>query len=114
MAISWNSELASGHNPFWIRDSALSGVGLRVGDTVAVDTRADAVDGDLVVAEVELDGDSVRVARRFLTRGDVVRLEAVGADVEPLEVAASDLIVMGVIVGRVRFDGDHATEEPLV
>jgi SOS-response transcriptional repressor LexA len=113
VAFSWNSELPSGHNPFWIRDEALAGVGLHAGDAVAVDTQADPLHGDLVVAEVELDGDSARLARRYALDGESVRLEAVGADFEPLIVDATALIVMGVIVARVRFDGEHSTEEPL-
>ena len=85
-AFSWNSELPSGHNPFWIRDEGLAGLGLHRGDAVSVDTRAEPQDGDLVVAEAEVDGDSQRLARRYLASGDVVRLEPVGAnDVEALE-----------------------------
>src|SRR5438128_1856741 len=88
-AFSWNSELPSGHNPFWIRDEALSGLGLHPGDAVSVDTRAEAHDGDLVVVEVELDGDSLRTARRFQPgAGERIRLEAVGSDLETLELAA--------------------------
>jgi SOS-response transcriptional repressor LexA len=113
-AFSWNSELPSGHNPFWIRDDALAGLGLHPGDAVAVDTRADPRDGDLVVAEVELEGDSVRLARRYVRAGeDRVRLEPVGTTVEPITVDADALIVMGVIVGRVRIEDGSATEAPL-
>ena len=36
-AFSWNSELPSGRNPFWIRDEALNGLGLHPGDAVSVD-----------------------------------------------------------------------------
>jgi SOS-response transcriptional repressor LexA len=111
--MSWNSELPSGHNPFWIRDDALAGLGLHPGDAVAVDTRADAHDGDLVVAEVQLDDDSVRVARRYVRATESrVRLEPVGADLEPITVDEDALMVMGVIVGRVRINGGEAAEEP--
>jgi SOS-response transcriptional repressor LexA len=112
-AFSWNSELPSGHNPFWIRDDALRGLGLQPGDSVAVDTRAEPTDGDLVVAEADLDGDSQRLARRYFLDGDAVRLEPVGSEVATLVVPKDSVIVMGVISARVRFAGDAVTEEPL-
>jgi SOS-response transcriptional repressor LexA len=115
MAYSWNSELPSGRNPFWIRDEALSGLGLHAGDAVSVDTRAEPRDGDLVVAEVELDGDAQRVARRYFAAGRQVRLEPVGEAGAVLEVEPEALIIMGVIAGRLRFSaaGEPPTEEPL-
>jgi SOS-response transcriptional repressor LexA len=116
-AFSWNSELPSGHSPFWIRDEALSALNLHRGDAVSVDTRSDPRDGDLVVVEVEVNGDSQRLARRYFSAGDQVRLEPVGeADYvgETFDVDADAVIVMGVIVGRLRFATDAApVEEPL-
>ena len=114
-AFSWNSELPSGRNPFWIRDEALAGLGLHAGDAVSVDTRAEVRDGDLVVVEVELDGDSVRTARRYFTAGDRVRLEGAGEGVEPLDLAADSVMVMGVIAARLRFrdEDEPPVEEPL-
>lgn len=103
-AFSWNSELPSGHNPFWIRDDALSGLGLRSGDGVSVDTRAEPCVGDLVVCEVEdEDGDSRRIARRLVALGDTVRLETVGEGT-PIEVPSEHIMLMGVIRGRVRLE----------
>ena len=115
-AFSWNSELPSGRNPFWIRDEALSGIGLHAGDAVSVDTRAEPSTGDLVVAEAEVDGDSLRVARRYVPLGDRVRLEGVGSPVEALELPADSIIVMGVIVARLRIaeGGAQVIEEPLL
>ena len=98
-AFSWNSELPSGRSPFWIRDEALAGLGLHSGDAVSVDTRAQAVDGDLVVAEVEQDGDSRRIARRYFLDHGRVRLEPVG-DGEVLELEEASVMVMGVITAR--------------
>ena len=114
-AFSWNSELPSGRNPFWIRDEALSGLGLHPGDAVSVDTQAEPSDGDLVVVEAEIDGDSIRTARRYFAAGARVRLEPDGAAEDTLELPAENIIVMGVIVARVRISptGDHVTEEPL-
>jgi SOS-response transcriptional repressor LexA len=116
MAYSWNSELPSGRNPFWIRDEALSGLGLHPGDAVSVDTRADPRDGDLVVAEVELDDDSLRTARRYFLRGERIRLEAVSESMEPIELPTEQVIIMGVIAARLRLSSDAAEppiEEPL-
>jgi SOS-response transcriptional repressor LexA len=114
-AFSWNSELPSGRNPYWIRDEALAGLGLHVGDAVSVDTRAEPQDGDLVVVEVELEDDSVRTARRYFATGDRIRLAAVAADIEPIEVEREQAMVMGVIAARLRFasGGKPPTEEPL-
>jgi SOS-response transcriptional repressor LexA len=115
-AFSWNSELPSGRNPFWIRDEALSGLGLHAGDAVSIDTRAEPGNGDLVAVEAEVDGDSLRLARRYFASGDQVRLEAVGEAVDTLELSTESVIVMGVIVGRLRFldGGAQVTEGPLV
>ena len=115
-AFSWNSELPSGRNPFWIRDAGLSGLGLHEGDAVSVDTRAEPGNGDLVVLEAEIDGDSVRTARRYFAHGQNVRLETVSEPPEVLELPAESVMVMGVIVARLRFSstGDEApVEEPL-
>jgi SOS-response transcriptional repressor LexA len=114
-AFSWNSELPSGRNPFWIRDEALAGVGLHAGDAVSVDTRAEPNNGDLVVVEAEVDGDSLRLARRYFATADQVRLEAIGAADAALELPAESVIVMGVIVGRLQFSdgGAQVIEEPL-
>jgi SOS-response transcriptional repressor LexA len=115
-AFSWNSELPSGRNPFWIRDEGLSGLGLHPGDAVSIDTRVEPSDGDLVVVEAELDGDSQRLARKYFASGDVVRLESVAEDVETLEISAESVIVLGVIVGRLRISegGAQLIEEPLL
>jgi SOS-response transcriptional repressor LexA len=114
-AFSWNSELPSGRNPFWMRDEALAGLGLHTGDAVSVDTRVEARDGDLVVVEAEVDGDSLRTARRYFAAGDQVRLEGIGEAVEPLELPADSVIVMGVIAARLTFPpgGGPPVETPL-
>ena len=113
-AYSWNSELPSGRNPFWIRDEALAGLGLHVGDAVSVDTRAEPRDGELVVVELELDDDSVRTARRWVgLDADQVRLEAVGGALEPIELERDRVIALGVVAGRVDFSGGAPVEAPL-
>ena len=116
-AFSWNSELPNGRSPFWIRDDALASLGLHVGDAVSVDTSVEPRDGDFVVVEAEVDGDSLRLARRLFHDGQQLRLEAAGDadDREILEIDADAVIVMGVIVARLKFsaNGDTATEAAL-
>jgi SOS-response transcriptional repressor LexA len=116
IAFSWNSELPSGHNPFWIRDDALAGLGLRAGDAVAIDTSAQPRDGDLVVAEADIDGDSVRLARRYFVAGSEVRLEPVGSVEAVLVLPQDNVLVLGVIAARLRFASgtdQPPLEEPL-
>jgi SOS-response transcriptional repressor LexA len=115
-AFSWNSELPSGRSPFWIRDDALADLGLHAGDAVSVDTRAEPHDGELVVVEVDLDGDSCRMARRFFKVGDRVRLEAEdGGASEALDLSEESVMVMGVIAARLWLptDGGQPIEAPL-
>ena len=115
-AFSWNSELPSGRNPFWIRDEALAGLGLHVGDAVSVDTRAEPRPGDLVVVEVELEDDSLRTARRYVPLADdQVRLEPVGgpSEVVALQVPADSMMVMGVIAARLRMSDGAPIEDPI-
>src|SRR5207253_1126394 len=76
-ATSWNSELPSGRNPFWIKDEALADLGLHVGDAVSVDTRREPADGELALVEVETDDLADRLVRRYFAEaGDRVRLVA--------------------------------------
>lgn len=112
-AYSWNSELPSGRNPFWIRDEALAGLGLHPGDAVSVDTSTEPRDGDLVVVELEVHGDSLRTVRRYFGDGSRVRLEGIDPADATLEVAADEVIVMGVVAARLRFADQTPVEEPL-
>jgi len=68
------------------------------------------------VVEVELEDDSLRTARRFFADGTRVRLEAIGEPLEPLEVDADQVMVMGVIAARLKFadTGADPVEEPLM
>ncbi len=111
VAFSWSSELPSGNSPFWIRDEGL----LHTGDAVSVDTRSEPSDGDLVVAEAEVDDSALRLARRYFARGGRVRLEPIDGETDVLDLPADSVIVMGVIRGRLRFEDACARvlEEPL-
>jgi SOS-response transcriptional repressor LexA len=102
-ATSWNSELPSGRNPFWIKDEALAGLGLHVGDAVSVDTRSEPVDGDLVLVEAETEDFSDRLVRRYFTDGDRVRLVAANPEFPELRLAPDQMLVLGVVCTRVRF-----------
>ena len=116
---SWNSELPSGRNPFWIKDEAMAGLGLRVGDAVGVDTRREPSDGDLVLVEVEADELADRLVRRYFADGpERVRLVAANPEVPDLRLTDDQMIVLGVVCGRVRFevaDGEtlRVIEEPI-
>jgi SOS-response transcriptional repressor LexA len=105
-ATSWNSELPSGRNPFWIKDEALAGLGLHLGDAVGVDTRREPADGDLVLVEVETDELSDRLVRRYhpAEGGQAIRLVASNPAFPELRVSADQLLVLGVVCTRVRFD----------
>ena len=118
-ATSWASELPSGRNPFWIKDESLADLGLHVGDAVGVDTAASPQRGDLVLAEVETDDLADRLVRRYLPEpsGSRVRLLAASADFPELVLEPDQLIVLGVVRSRVRFEpgpaGLLAAETPL-
>ena len=103
---SWASELPSGHNPFWIKDEALADLGLHSGQAVGIDTRREPVDGDLVLAEIELDDLSDRVLRRYQIGrdDDLIRLRAAGAGFPDLTLAPEQVLVLGVVCSRVRFE----------
>ena len=104
-ATSWNSELPSGCNPFWIKDEALAGLGLHPGDAVAIDTRREPADGDLVLVEVETDELADRLVRRFFAGpDDEVRLVAEAQDVSELRLSSDQLIVLGVVAARLSFE----------
>ena len=64
-----------------------------------------------------MDGDSLRIARRYFASGDQVRLEpeAPGSVFDALVLPAENMIVMGVIIARLRISptGDQVIEEPL-
>jgi SOS-response transcriptional repressor LexA len=104
-ATSWNSELPSGRNPFWIKDEALADLGLHAGDAVSVDTRREPVDGDLVLVEAETEAFSDRLVRRyFADAADRVRLVAANPSFPELHLAPDQMIVLGVVCTRVRFE----------
>jgi SOS-response transcriptional repressor LexA len=104
-ATSWNSELPSGRNPFWIKDESLSDLGLHAGDAVSIDTRLEASNGDLVLVEVETDEVADRLLRRYYVEADdEVRLVAASPGFAELRLPSSQMIVLGVACTKLRFE----------
>jgi SOS-response transcriptional repressor LexA len=99
-----NSELPGGRSPFWIKDASMIDLGLRVGDVVAVDLRASPKEGDLIVVELELDGDSVRTIRRYVEEEELVTLRAANETIPDLSLARDQLFVVGVVTSRISYE----------
>ena len=118
-ATSWNSELPSGRNPFWIKDEALARLGLHTGDAVSVDTRTEPADGDLALVEIETDELTDRLVRRYFVEADgAVRLAAANSEFPELRPQPDQMMVLGVVRSRVRFEATAAEavrviEEPI-
>jgi len=118
-AFSYNSELPGGRAPFWIKDHALAGIGLRPGDAVSVDSGEEPKRGELVLVELETDdGGSDRTVRRYFERGEDVLLKAENDAFPDIVLASSRVLLVGVVKTRVRFeaasdDRTRVVEEPL-
>ena len=117
-AFSYNSELPGGRSPFWIKDDALAGIGLKAGDAVSVDSRAEPSNGDLVLVEIEADDDSEKIVRRYFEDDGEVVLKAANPHYPDVRVAPDQLFVVGLVRTKVRFEpvGAEQTriiEEPL-
>ncbi|MBA2448736.1 MAG: hypothetical protein H0V51_12000 [Chloroflexi bacterium] len=118
-AFSYNSELPGGRAPFWIKDHALAGIGLRPGDAVSVDSGEEPKGGELVLVELETDdGGSDRTVRRYFERGEDVLLKAENDAFPDIVLASSRVLLVGVVKTRVRFeaasdDRTRVVEEPL-
>jgi repressor LexA len=69
------------------------------GDFVVVESRPDARDGETVVALV---GGDEATLKRFYRHGRRVRLQPANSTMKPIEVAASDVEVRGVVRGLLR------------
>jgi len=72
---------------------------IRDGDFVVVERRPDARDGETVVAVI---GGDEATLKRFYRRGRRVRLQPANAALQPIEVAASEVEVRGVVRGLLR------------
>ncbi|WP_157622979.1 transcriptional repressor LexA [Solimonas soli] len=78
-------------------------VGILPGDLLAVQRRATAQNGEIVVARI---GDEVTV-KRFERRGDIVRLLAANPDFAPIRIdlRREELVIEGRVVGLIRNGG---------
>jgi len=82
-----------------VRGDSMVEEGIRDGDTVIVESRWEAVDGDTVVALIR--GHEVTL-KRFQHRGDRVRLLPANAALRPLEFPAREVAIQGVVRGLLR------------
>jgi repressor LexA len=81
-----------------VRGDSMIGDHIRDGDFVVVEQRSEARDGETVVAVIG--GEAT--LKRFYRRGRRVRLQPANASLRPIEVAASDVEVRGVVRGLLR------------
>jgi repressor LexA len=72
--------------------------GIRDGDYVIVSRRANAQNGQTVVALVR--GEAT--LKRYYAEGARVRLQPANASMKPITVEARDLVVQGVVTGLIR------------
>jgi repressor LexA len=82
-----------------VRGDSMVEEGIRDGDTVIVESRRDAADGDTVVALVR--GHEVTL-KRLQRKGESVLLLPANAALRPLELPAREVEIQGVLRGLVR------------
>ena len=82
-----------------VRGDSMVGEGIRDGDTVIVESRPDAADGETVVALVR--GQEVTL-KKLERRGDRVLLRPANAAHRPLELSAREVSIQGVVRGLLR------------
>lgn len=82
-----------------VRGDSMIDEQIRDGDYVVVERRSEARDGETVVAVVR-GGEAT--LKRWQRRGAIVRLVPANARMQPLEVAARDVEVRGVVRGLLR------------
>jgi len=73
---------------------------IRDGDYIVVSSQPTASDGEVVVALVG--GDSATVKRIYREPGNRIRLQPANPTMDPIVVAAEDVLVQGVVVGLIR------------
>jgi repressor LexA len=82
-----------------VRGDSMVGEGIRDGDTVIVESRPDAADGETVVALVR--GQEVTL-KKLERKGDRVLLRPANAAHRPLELSAREVSIQGVVRGLLR------------
>ncbi len=83
-----------------VRGDSMVGAGILHGDTVIVEHRDDAADGDIVVALI--DGEEATLKRLKRRRDGKIALIAENPDMPPLVYAAERVAIQGVVVGQLR------------
>ena len=82
-----------------VRGDSMIGEQIRDGDTVIVESRNEARNGDTVVALIR---GSDATLKKFYRKGARVRLEPANPAMDPIEVPARDVEIRGVVRGLVR------------
>jgi repressor LexA len=82
-----------------VRGDSMIGEHIRDGDTVIVEGRSEARNGDTVVALIR---GSDATLKKFYRKGSRVRLEPANPAMDPIEVPARDVEIRGVVRGLVR------------
>lgn len=81
-----------------VRGDSMIEDGIRDGDFVIVSKRANALNGQTVVALVR--GEAT--LKRYYSEGARIRLQPANASMKPITVDARDLVVQGVVTGLIR------------
>jgi repressor LexA len=81
-----------------VRGDSMVEDGIRDGDYVIVSRRANAQNGQTVVALVR--GEAT--LKRYYTEGSKVRLQPANAAMKPLTVEGRDIVIQGVVTGLIR------------
>jgi len=81
-----------------VRGDSMVEDGIRDGDYVIVSRRANAQNGQTVVALVR--GEAT--LKRYYTEGSRVRLQPANASMKPMTVEARDIVIQGVVTGLIR------------
>jgi repressor LexA len=81
-----------------VRGDSMVEDGIRDGDYVIVSRRANAQNGQTVVALVR--GEAT--LKRYYTEGSKVRLQPANASMKPMTVEARDIVIQGVVTGLIR------------
>lgn len=81
-----------------VAGDSMTGEGILEGDYIIVESRAEAVDGEIVVALI---GDDATV-KRLYREGPVVRLQPSNPTMQPIRVPAEQVRVRGVVIGLIR------------
>ncbi len=82
-----------------VRGESMRDIGILDGDTILVESRSEARNGEVVVALID---EECATLKRFHRRGEWIELAAENSDFQPLRYAADRVRVQGVVVGLLR------------